>query len=150
MAPPDAIDLAIASHAVHANAASAPRRRAVAPGGPYLLQTRASCYPVAGCGHHLALRRVQRDFPRLILRSMRARLRARATGCISSRATHRPEKFVMLQTAVLLGKSEDGARDETFNIGADTGTPVDDRDYQVPFKFTGEINKLTMRSMRRS
>src|SRR5262249_25052375 len=27
--------------------------------------------------------------------------------------------------------------DETFDIGADTGTPVDDRDYQVPFKFTG-------------
>jgi arylsulfatase A-like enzyme len=34
--------------------------------------------------------------------------------------------------------------DETFDIGADTGTPVDDRDYQVPFKFTGKINKLTI------
>ena len=34
--------------------------------------------------------------------------------------------------------------DETFDIGADTGTPVDDRDYQVPFKFTGKINKLTV------
>ncbi len=30
-----------------------------------------------------------------------------------------------------------------FNIGADTGTPVDDGDYQVPFAFTGKINKLT-------
>ncbi|HBK06897.1 MAG TPA: arylsulfatase, partial [Acetobacteraceae bacterium] len=34
--------------------------------------------------------------------------------------------------------------DETFDIGADTGTPVDDRDYQVPFAFNGKINKLTV------
>jgi arylsulfatase A-like enzyme len=34
--------------------------------------------------------------------------------------------------------------DETFDIGADTGTPIDDRDYQVPFKFTGKLNKLTI------
>jgi arylsulfatase A-like enzyme len=34
--------------------------------------------------------------------------------------------------------------DETFDIGADTGTPVDDKDYQVPFKFTGKINKITL------
>jgi arylsulfatase A-like enzyme len=34
--------------------------------------------------------------------------------------------------------------DETFDIGADTGTPVDDNDYQVPFKFTGKLNKLTI------
>ena len=34
---------------------------------------------------------------------------------------------------------------ETFNVGIDTGTPVDDQDYQVPFKFTGKIKKLTIR-----
>jgi len=34
--------------------------------------------------------------------------------------------------------------DETFDVGADTGTPVDDKDYQVPFEFTGQINKLTI------
>jgi len=34
--------------------------------------------------------------------------------------------------------------DETFDIGADTGTPVNDQDYQVPFRFTGTINKLTI------
>src|SRR5258705_501758 len=34
--------------------------------------------------------------------------------------------------------------DETFDVGADTGTPVDDKDYQVPFKFTGKLNKLTI------
>ncbi len=34
--------------------------------------------------------------------------------------------------------------DETFDIGSDTGTPVDDRDYQVPFTFTGKIDKLTI------
>ena len=35
--------------------------------------------------------------------------------------------------------------DETFDIGADTGTPVDDKDYQVPFKFTGKLNKYTIK-----
>jgi hypothetical protein len=34
--------------------------------------------------------------------------------------------------------------DETFDIGSDTGTPVDDKDYQVPFKFTGKIDRLTI------
>ena len=34
--------------------------------------------------------------------------------------------------------------DETFNVGLDTGTPVDDQDYQVPFRFTGTIDKLTI------
>jgi hypothetical protein len=33
---------------------------------------------------------------------------------------------------------------ETFNVGVDTGTPVDDQDYQVPFRFTGKIGKLTV------
>jgi arylsulfatase A-like enzyme len=33
---------------------------------------------------------------------------------------------------------------ETFNVGVDTGTAVDD-DYQVPFPFTGKIDKLTMK-----
>jgi arylsulfatase A-like enzyme len=34
--------------------------------------------------------------------------------------------------------------DENFDIGADTGTPVDDQDYKVPFKFNGKIIKLTL------
>jgi hypothetical protein len=34
--------------------------------------------------------------------------------------------------------------DETFDVGADTGTPVDDNDYQVPFRLTGKLNKLTI------
>jgi arylsulfatase len=33
--------------------------------------------------------------------------------------------------------------DETFDIGSATGTPVDDQDYQIPFVFTGKIDKLT-------
>ena len=33
--------------------------------------------------------------------------------------------------------------DETFDIGSDTGTPIDDQDYQVPFAFAGKIDKLT-------
>jgi arylsulfatase A-like enzyme len=35
------------------------------------------------------------------------------------------------------------AVDETFDIGSDTRTPVDDFEYQVPFRFTGTINKLS-------
>lgn len=35
--------------------------------------------------------------------------------------------------------------DETFCVGIDTGTPIDDKDYQVPFKFTGKIDKLTVK-----
>ena len=34
--------------------------------------------------------------------------------------------------------------DETFDIGADTGTPVDDRDYQVPFKLTAKLDQITL------
>jgi hypothetical protein len=35
--------------------------------------------------------------------------------------------------------------DETFDVGSDTGTGVDDRDYQVPFTFTGKIVKLNIK-----
>jgi arylsulfatase len=35
--------------------------------------------------------------------------------------------------------------DETFDVGSDLRTPVDDKDYQVPFRFTGKIGKLTFR-----
>jgi Sulfatase len=35
--------------------------------------------------------------------------------------------------------------DETFDIGVDTRTPVDDKDYQVPFRFTGKLNKVTFK-----
>jgi hypothetical protein len=34
--------------------------------------------------------------------------------------------------------------DENLDVGSDTGTPVDDNDYQVPFKFTGKLTKLTL------
>ena len=34
--------------------------------------------------------------------------------------------------------------DETFDVGVDLRTPVEDKDYQVPFKFTGKLNKLTI------
>ena len=34
--------------------------------------------------------------------------------------------------------------DETFDIGVDTRTGVDDRDYQVPFRFGGTVAKLTV------
>jgi arylsulfatase len=34
--------------------------------------------------------------------------------------------------------------DETFDVGSDVGTPVDDRDYKCPFAFTGKLTKLTV------
>jgi arylsulfatase A-like enzyme len=35
--------------------------------------------------------------------------------------------------------------DESFDIGVDTRTGVDDNDYQVPFRFTGKLDKLTIK-----
>ncbi|HTQ00352.1 MAG TPA: arylsulfatase, partial [Casimicrobiaceae bacterium] len=34
--------------------------------------------------------------------------------------------------------------DTVVNIGAAAGTPVDDKDYQIPFKFNGRIDKVTI------
>ena len=34
---------------------------------------------------------------------------------------------------------------ETFDVGVDTRTPVDDTDYQVPFRFTGKVARLTIK-----
>jgi len=36
-------------------------------------------------------------------------------------------------------------RDEGFDVGVDTRTPIEDKDYQVPFAFNGTINKLTFK-----
>ena len=36
------------------------------------------------------------------------------------------------------------AWDESLDVGSDTGTPVDDNDYKVPFAFTGKISKITL------
>jgi arylsulfatase len=35
--------------------------------------------------------------------------------------------------------------DESFDVGVDTRTGVDDQDYQPPFRFTGKLNKLTIK-----
>jgi arylsulfatase len=35
--------------------------------------------------------------------------------------------------------------DESMDFGSDTGTPVDDEDYQCPFVFTGKFNKITIK-----
>ena len=33
---------------------------------------------------------------------------------------------------------------ESFDVGADTGSPVNDADYQTPFRFNGKLDKLTL------
>lgn len=38
-----------------------------------------------------------------------------------------------------------GTMDEWLDVGYDTRTGVDDRDYQVPFTFTGTINTITFK-----
>jgi arylsulfatase len=35
--------------------------------------------------------------------------------------------------------------DESMDFGSDTGTPVDDQDYQCPFPFTGKLSKITIK-----
>jgi arylsulfatase len=35
--------------------------------------------------------------------------------------------------------------DETFDVGVDTRSGINDKDYQVPFAFDGKINKLTVK-----
>ncbi len=35
--------------------------------------------------------------------------------------------------------------DEAFDIGADTGSPVNDHDYQTPFHFSGRLTRLTLK-----
>ncbi len=39
-------------------------------------------------------------------------------------------------------------RDENFEVGADTGKPVNDKDYQVPFRFTGKIESVRKQRRR--
>jgi arylsulfatase len=34
--------------------------------------------------------------------------------------------------------------DESFDVGSDTGSPVDDKDYKVPFAFNGTLHKVTV------
>ena len=33
---------------------------------------------------------------------------------------------------------------ESFDVGADKGSPINDKDYQTPFRFTGKLDKLTL------
>jgi arylsulfatase len=35
--------------------------------------------------------------------------------------------------------------DESFDIGSDTGTSVEDKDYQPPFAFNGALGKITIK-----
>jgi arylsulfatase len=34
---------------------------------------------------------------------------------------------------------------ETFDVGSDTGTGVNDADYQTPFAFDGKLDSLTLK-----
>jgi arylsulfatase len=35
--------------------------------------------------------------------------------------------------------------DESFDVGVDTRTSIDEKDYQLPFRFTGKLDKLTIK-----
>jgi arylsulfatase len=34
--------------------------------------------------------------------------------------------------------------DENLDVGSDTGSPVNDADYKIPFAFTGKIDRITL------
>ena len=34
--------------------------------------------------------------------------------------------------------------DENLDVGSDTSSPVNDADYQIPFAFTGKLDKITL------
>jgi hypothetical protein len=38
--------------------------------------------------------------------------------------------------------------DESFDVGLDTRHGIDDNDYQPPFRFTGKLDKLTIKAGR--
>ena len=61
------------------------------------------------------------------------------TGALSVDGKDVASKSIAHTTPVLL------TIDETFDIGSDTRTPVDDADYQVPFPFTGTISKVDIK-----
>jgi hypothetical protein len=42
-------------------------------------------------------------------------------------------------------KSGEVRWEEAFDVGSDAGTRVDDKDYRLPFRFTGKIAKLTFK-----
>ena len=58
------------------------------------------------------------------------------TGVLSVMASRWPARRSRTRSPLLMSV------DETFDIGMDTRTPVDDS-YKVPFRFTGSIDKLT-------
>jgi arylsulfatase A-like enzyme len=60
------------------------------------------------------------------------------TGVLSVDSTEVASKTIPHTTPFMM------TIDETFDVGVDTRTPVDDKDYQVPFRFTGKIDKLTV------
>jgi len=35
--------------------------------------------------------------------------------------------------------------DESFDVGSDTGTSVEDKDYKPPFAFNGDLSKVTIK-----
>ena len=61
------------------------------------------------------------------------------TGVLSVDGKDVANKSIAHTTPVLL------TIDETFDVGSDTRTPVDDADYQVPFPFTGTISKVNFK-----
>ena len=71
-----------------------------------------------------------------------------------------PDSTAAVWTAICEGCQERGLRralavgdgvtrrlttSETFDIGSDTGTGVNDADYQTPFAFNGTLNSLTLK-----
>jgi arylsulfatase A-like enzyme len=61
------------------------------------------------------------------------------TGILKVDGTEAASKAIPHTTPVIMNIGE------TFDVGVDTRTGVDDHDYRVPFRFAGKIEKLTIK-----
>ena len=86
------------------------------------------------------------------MRSRRASTRSCSTTPMTAPASPRAARGVLKVDGkvVATGKQANSiaflqVADETFDVGVDTRTGVNDKDYQVPFAFNGKIDKLTVK-----
>ena len=61
------------------------------------------------------------------------------TGVLKVDGTEVANKAIPHTTPIIMNLGE------TFDVGVDSRTGVDDHDYQVPFRFTGKIGKVTIK-----
>ena len=98
-----------------------------------------------GLPHALTIRR-QQPFRFALRHEGRNELSRRPAPALHHIADQQPVAVIVAGTGrIEVGIAGLQTLDETFDIGIDTRTSVNDKDYQVPFAFNGTINKLTFK-----